>query len=231
MGAAGKIKSFQKDRKANTPRGNYVVNAAQLADAVEMWATFLKRTTPVLSHLLEANHASTPNSKQRRKRSRFMGNAKSMSLGPDAAAVVTKAISSMPSPPMIETGIFAAGTSFFRVCPRGERDLRASSSMPDVVFVGGLQTNALRVRVGIRVACLRDLQQYMYSQLRFLLNFESVHCALSSRGRFLEIQHPVHVRTHTRSSRLSVRIYRPVVRLGCGYVPPLLCKLDSCSSM
>lgn len=38
-----------------------------------------------------------------------MGNAKSMSLGPEAAAVVTKAISSMPSPPVIETGIFAAG--------------------------------------------------------------------------------------------------------------------------
>lgn len=39
----------------------------------------------------------------------LMGNAKSMSLGPDAAAVITKTVSSMPSPPMIETGIFAAG--------------------------------------------------------------------------------------------------------------------------
>eukprot|EP00904_Undaria_pinnatifida_P010413 jgi/Undpi1/6501/HiC_scaffold_20.g08980.m1 len=38
-----------------------------------------------------------------------MGNAKSMSLGPEAAAIVTKAVASMPSPPMIETGIFAAG--------------------------------------------------------------------------------------------------------------------------
>ena len=32
-----------------------------------------------------------------------------MSLGPDAAAVVTKAVSQMPSPPMQEVGIFAAG--------------------------------------------------------------------------------------------------------------------------
>lgn len=46
---------------------------------------------------------------QQRKKSRYMGNAKSMSLGPDAAAIVTKAVASMPSPPMIETGIFAAG--------------------------------------------------------------------------------------------------------------------------
>lgn len=41
--------------------------------------------------------------------SSLMGNAKSMSLGPDAAAVITKTVSTMPSPPMIETGIFAAG--------------------------------------------------------------------------------------------------------------------------
>ena len=38
-----------------------------------------------------------------------MGNAKSMSLGPDAAAVVTKAVSQMPSPPMQEVAIVAAG--------------------------------------------------------------------------------------------------------------------------
>lgn len=37
-----------------------------------------------------------------------------MSLGPEAAAVVTKAVSQMPSPPMQEVGIFAAGKFIFR---------------------------------------------------------------------------------------------------------------------
>ena len=32
-----------------------------------------------------------------------------MSLGPEATAVVTKVVPDMPSPPMQEVGIFAAG--------------------------------------------------------------------------------------------------------------------------
>ena len=38
-----------------------------------------------------------------------MGNAKSMSMGPEASAVITKTVSHMPTPQMTETGIFAAG--------------------------------------------------------------------------------------------------------------------------
>lgn len=41
-----------------------------------------------------------------------------MSLGPEAAAIVTKVVSPMPTPAMVETGIFAAGESLLNLLPR-----------------------------------------------------------------------------------------------------------------
>ena len=84
-----------------------------------------------------------------------MGNARSMSLGPEAAAVVTKAITSMPSPPMIETGIFAAGTAIQSRTKCGDENFyrlvcqeRPSSSMPEM-WPSNKQTY---------IACLRDIR-------------------------------------------------------------------------
>ncbi|CAN0126217.1 unnamed protein product [Pylaiella littoralis] len=44
-----------------------------------------------------------------------MGNTKSMSLGPEAVAVVTKTVSQMPTPSMLETGIFAGAGCFWGI--------------------------------------------------------------------------------------------------------------------
>lgn len=119
----------EADKRTNQPlRGvqqksnrHYLTGSAKTISALKLPALPTASSADALSHFHFSSSSPpqpSPNTPHRRlgppfhprTLSQLMGNAKSMSLGPEAAAVVTKAVSQMPTPSMVETGIFAAGS-------------------------------------------------------------------------------------------------------------------------